>query len=224
MILKPTLLTLHIATIALIVVLLIAIPLARWVVHRPQKRWYLGLLEGVIQLPLLLPPSVIGYLVISLLGRYTPVGGWLYEHLGVEFLFHRAGAVLVAVIVALPLMYVSAKHAFSGVDPVLREITLQEGASRWHYLLHVELPLTRNSLLQGGALSFARACGEFGATLMVLGYIPGKSGTLSTSLFYAVEQMDRGRSFALFGIILAIQGVTLFLVSRLRSQDNRILY
>ncbi len=224
MIVQPALLTLRIAMFALFFVILIAIPLARFLYHR-EGSWYKTVIEAVVQLPLLLPPSVVGYAIIMVLGKNSALGGWLYRSFGWEFLFHPAGAVVAATIVSLPLMYHSAKQAFAMVDPILREITLQEGASYKQYLFHIELPLTKTYLLQGAALSFARACGEFGATLMVMGYIPGKTETLSTALFYSVEQMDRERSFMIFGVIIAIQVVTLTLVSLLgRGRDSRVLY
>ncbi len=223
-ILQPALLTLRIAITALFFVVLLALPLARWL-YKKEKSWYKTIVESAVQLPLLLPPSVIGYAIIEILGRNSGLGGWLYRTFGIEFLFNPAGAVVAATIVSLPLMYHSARQAFLSVDPILREITLQEGATHWQYLLHIELPLTDKYLLQGAAMAFARACGEFGATLMVMGYIPGKTETLSTALFYSVEQMHSERSFAIFGVIIGIQVVTLFVVSRLgKGQDQRVLY
>lgn len=143
------------------------------------------LLDLLLTLPLVLPPTVVGYFLILLLGRRGWVGSWLYESLGIQIIFTWKAAVVASMVVALPLMVKTARSAFEAVDVNLEKISYTLGKGRWETFWRVTLPLARSGVLAGVILAFARALGEFGATLMVAGNIPGRTTTMPLSIFSA---------------------------------------
>jgi molybdate transport system permease protein len=177
----PVLLSLRVAGAALLLVLLSATPVARAMTRRefPGK----DLLDGLFTLPLVLPPVVTGFLLLVLLGRHGPVG----ELLGVRILFTAAAAVLASAVVAFPLMYQSAKAAFLAIDRSLEDAARTLGGGELRVFLTVTLPLAWPGLVAGVVLSFARALGEFGATAMVAGNIPGRTTTVPLAIYFLAE-------------------------------------
>lgn len=157
----------------------LAVAKGRW----PGRR----LLEAVLTLPMVLPPTVLGYYLIVVLGRHAPVGRWLAEHAGINLMFTWQGAVIAASVVALPLVFTSARAAFEGVNAELEKAARVLGAGELKVFLRVSLPLARRGIVAGTMLAFARAMGEFGATLMIAGNIPGKTQTLSMAIYDAVQ-------------------------------------
>jgi len=145
------------------------------------------LLDAVLTLPMVLPPTVIGYYLLVLVGRNGPIGEWLLDNFGINLIFTWQGAVLAAAIVALPLTFKSARAAFEQVDPQYEQAARVLGISEVAIFFRVTLPLAWRGILAGVLLSFARAAGEFGATLMVAGSIPGKTQTLSIAVYEAVQ-------------------------------------
>lgn len=145
------------------------------------------LLDAVLTLPMVLPPTVIGYYLLVLVGRNGPVGEWLLGTFGIHLIFTWQGAVLAAAIVALPLTFKSARAAFELVDPQYEQAARVLGIGEVAIFVRVTLPLAWRGILAGVLLSFARAAGEFGATLMVAGSIPGKTQTLSIAVYEAVQ-------------------------------------
>ena len=145
------------------------------------------LLEAVLTLPMVLPPTVLGYYLIVVLGRNAPVGRWLSEHAGINLMFTWQGAVIAASVVAFPLVFTSARAAFEGVNADLEKAARVLGASELKVFLQVSLPLAMRGIAAGTMLAFARAMGEFGATLMIAGNIPGKTQTLSMAIYDAVQ-------------------------------------
>lgn len=181
----PLLLTLRVAGVATVLALLMGLALG-WVVARtglPGR----GLLEAVCMLPLVLPPTVLGYGILVLMGRHGPVGGWLREHLDYTVMFHWHGAVIASTLAALPLALKGASTAFAGVDRSLEAAARTLRQSRWGVFVRVTLPLAWPGILAGTLLAFARAMGEFGATLMVAGSIPGQTQTASMAIYDAVQ-------------------------------------
>jgi molybdate transport system permease protein len=138
-------------------------------------------------LPMVLPPTVLGYYLIVLIGRHGPLGGVLERHFGITLLFTWQGAVIASALVAFPLVYKAARVAFDGVDPQFEQAARVLGKSEWTVFVRVTLPLAWRGILAGGMLGFARALGEFGATLMVAGNLPGRTQTLSLAIYDAVE-------------------------------------
>ncbi|MDB5840938.1 MAG: molybdenum transporter permease subunit [Herminiimonas sp.] len=145
------------------------------------------LLDALLTLPMVMPPTVLGYYLLVLLGRRGPVGGWLQENFGVNLIFTWQGAVIAAAIVAFPLTFKSARAAFEAVDPQFEQAARVLGISEAAIFFRVTLPLAWRGILAGLLLAFARATGEFGATLMVAGSIPGKTQTLSIAVYEAVQ-------------------------------------
>ncbi|MEM8874329.1 MAG: molybdate ABC transporter permease subunit [Planctomycetota bacterium] len=172
-------LSLQVASAATMLAALIAVPLA-WFVARRRLRW----LEVAVLLPVVMPPTVVGFALVVLLGNRGPAG-WL----GVPMVFTVGGAIIAAAVVALPLVYLPTRAAFAAIDPDLRDATRILGASRSQSLWHVDLPLARHGIAAGLLLGFARGLGEFGATLMVLGWLPGKT-TLPIAVYAAFERGD----------------------------------
>jgi molybdate transport system permease protein len=145
------------------------------------------LVEALLTLPLVLPPTVLGYYLIVLLGRNSTLGAWLDEHLGLQLMFTWQGAVIAAAVVAFPLVFGAARAAFEGVDKSLEGAARVLGASELKVFVRVTLPLALRGIVAGTMLAFARAMGEFGATLMIAGNIPGKTQTLSMAVYDAVQ-------------------------------------
>jgi len=145
------------------------------------------LLDAVLTLPMVLPPTVLGYYLLVLIGRRGVLGAWLYEHFNITLIFTWQGAVIAASVVAFPLVLKSARAAFEGVEPQLENAARVLGLNEWAVFFRVSLPLAWPGVLAGTLLAFARALGEFGATLMVAGSIPGRTQTLSIAVYEAVQ-------------------------------------
>jgi molybdate transport system permease protein len=173
----PLALTLRVATVATLAALLLGVALG-WVFARTQLPGR-SVLEAVCMLPLVLPPTVIGYALLVLMGRRGPVGAWLREHFDYSVIFHWHGAAIASALVALPLVLKAASTAFAQVDRDLESAARTLRQSEWGVFLRVTLPLAWPGILAGTLLAFARAMGEFGASLMVAGSIPGQTQTAS---------------------------------------------
>lgn len=146
-----------------------------------------SVLEAICMLPLVLPPTVVGYAILVLAGRRSPLGAWLREHFDYSLIFSWHGAVVASAIVALPLVTRSASAAFAGVDRSLEAAAATLRQSRLSVFLRVTLPLAWPGILAGTLLAYARAMGEFGASLMVAGSIPGQTQTLSMAIYDASQ-------------------------------------
>lgn len=184
-VLVPLALTLRVAGLATLLCFVAGVA-AGWFVarHRFPGR---EVIDAAMTLPMVMPPTVLGYYLIVVLGRRGWIGGWLNDTFGVTLMFTWQGAVIAAAVVAYPLVYKAARAAFEEVSPQLenaaRTLGLREGA----VFLRVTLPLAWRGILAGVMLAFARAMGEFGATLMIAGSIPGKTQTLSIAVYEAVQ-------------------------------------
>src|SRR5262245_5266933 len=183
--LVPLLLTLKVAGCATLLALVVGVALAFAIARYafPGRE----VLDAVCTLPLVLPPTVLGYYLIVLIGRRGWIGGWLYDSLGITLMFTWPGAVLASAVVAFPLVFKSARAAFEGVDRQLEGAARTLRASEAGVFFRVTLPLAWRGILAGTMLAFARGMGEFGATLMVAGNIPGRTQTLSLAVYDAVE-------------------------------------
>jgi molybdate transport system permease protein len=155
--------------------------LARW--RFPGR----DLVDTLLTLPMVMPPTVLGYYLLVLLGRKGWLGGWLYDTFGIQLIFTLTGAVIAATVVAFPLVFKPARAAFEAVDPQMQDAARVLGISEAGVFWRVTLPLAWRGILAGVLLGFARALGEFGATLMVAGSIPGKTQTLSIAVYEAVQ-------------------------------------
>lgn len=160
-----------------------AFGLARW--RSPAR----DVVDSLLTLPLVLPPTVLGYYLLVLLGRHGVLGAWL-DTLGIQLVFTWQGAVIASMVVAFPLILKSARAAFEGVDPQLERAARTLGLGEAAVFFRVTLPLASRGILAGALLAFARALGEFGATLMLAGNLPGRTQTLSVAVYAAVQAGD----------------------------------
>jgi molybdate transport system permease protein len=143
--------------------------------------------DAALTLPMVMPPTVLGYYLLVIIGSQGPVGAWLLQHFGIRLIFTWQAAVIAATVVAFPLVFKAARAAFETVDPQLEDAARSLGISEMAVFFRVSLLLAWRGILAGLLLSFARALGEFGATLMVAGSIPGKTQTLSIAVYEAVQ-------------------------------------
>jgi molybdate transport system permease protein len=177
------------------------------------------LLDAVLTLPMVMPPTVLGYYLLVLIGRHGPLGAWLQQHFGIQLIFTWQAAVIAAAVVAFPLVLKGARAAFEAVDTQLEQAAYVLGLSPWAVFLRVTLPLAWRGVLGGTLLAFARSMGEFGATLMVAGSIAGKTQTLSIAVYEAVQagQDDTANLLVMITSLVCI----IVLVSANRLTPNR---
>jgi molybdate transport system permease protein len=181
----PLALTLKVAGWATAINLLLGVA-AGWALAR--GRWPgRDLVDAALTLPMVMPPTVLGYYLLVLIGSQGPIGAWLLQTFGIRMIFTWQAAVIAAALVSFPLVFKAARAAFETVDPQLEDAARSLGVSEWAVFFRVSLPLAWRGILSGLLLSFARALGEFGATLMVAGSIPGKTQTLSIAVYEAVQ-------------------------------------
>jgi len=162
-----------------------------------------GVLDGALTLPLVLPPTVVGYFLLLIFGRQSAIGIVL-EQVGLRIAFSWPATVIAASVVAFPLMYRATLGAFEQVNPNLLGAARTLGASEWRTFRRVLLPLARPGVIAGTVLTFARALGEFGATLMLAGNIPGRTQTMPVAIFFAAEGGDMGRAFTWVVLIVLL--------------------
>ncbi|MGB2818912.1 MAG: molybdate ABC transporter permease subunit [Burkholderiaceae bacterium] len=179
----PVWLTLRVASVATLVALVVGTALG-WLFGRVRFAGS-AVLEAVFMLPLVLPPTVLGYYILIAMGRNSPVGRFLRDTFDYTIIFSWHGAVVAASIVALPLVLKSSAAAFAGVDRTMEAAARTLGQRPFSVFVRVTLPLAWRGILAGAMLAFARALGEFGATLMVAGNIPGQTQTLSMAVYDA---------------------------------------
>jgi len=209
-------LSLRVAVLATVVNALVGVPLA----YVLARRRFAGkaVLDLLVTLPLVLPPTVTGYYLIVLLGRRGWLGAPLYEATGWTIAFTWYAAVVAATVMALPLLVRTARAAIESVDRDLEKAAYTLGRSEWRTALEVTLPLARNGILAGLVLAFARALGEFGATLMLAGNIPGKTATVPLAIYTAVQTGEQSTVLALVAILTALSCVVLMAGGRLGAR------
>jgi len=209
-------LSLRVAVLATVVNALVGVPLA----YLLARRRFAGkaLLDLLVTLPLVLPPTVTGYYLIVLLGRRGWLGAPLYAATGWTIAFTWYAAVVAATVMALPLLVRTARAAIESVDRDLEKAAYTLGRSEWRTTLEVTLPLARNGILAGLVLAFARALGEFGATLMLAGNIPGKTATVPLAIYTAVQTGEQSTVLVLVAILTALSCVVLVAAGRLGAR------
>jgi len=198
---SPLRISLETSLVATLITLVTGVMAAAW--RDRHSGAGVALLDGVFLLPLVLPPTVVGFFLLLLLGRRGPIGSLLLR-LGTTVVFSWPATVIAAAVVSFPLMYLTARAALQQVDHRYLEAARTLGATEWRVFREVALPLAWPGILAGTVLSFARALGEFGATLMVAGNIPGKTATIPIAIYFAVEADDLRGAVAWCVIDLAI--------------------
>ena len=211
MIWEPLFLSLRVATLATTLVSLVGLALALWLAR--SNFWGKSVAETLISLPLILPPSVVGYYLLLFLGRSGP----LYV-LGLRVVFTWPAAVMASAVVALPLMVQSSRAAIAAIDPTLEKAAGTLGSPPWKVVWDVTLPLARRGILAGVVLAFARSLGEFGATLMVAGNIPGRTQTLPLAIYDLVQANRMAQANGAVLLMTVVAFGLLFAVNRLEQR------
>ena len=214
----PLGLSLRVAGFATVLAVLVGVPLA-WLLARGRFPGR-DLLAVLILLPMVLPPTVLGYYLLLAIGRQSALGRAIEATFGAGLVFTPQAAVLAAVVASLPFLVRAAQGGFEQVDSVYEEAARTLGRSEWAIFLTVTAPLAWRGIVAGIALCFARAMGEFGATLMVAGNIPGRTQTASIAIYDAVQggRLDQANALAL--ILATVTGTVLLLLTRL-GRDGR---
>ncbi len=200
----------------------IAAALGLWLAWILANRSFRGkeALDAAIALPLVLPPTVLGYYLLVVLGRLSPLGK-LYEWLtGSPLVFTWQAAVVAALFHSLPLLVKSARASFESVEPVYEKAARTLGASEWRVFFRVTLPLARRPVMAAAALAFARSMGDFGVTLMIAGNIPGRTQTVSVAIYDAVMAGDAARARLLVLVVSALSLLILTLANRLPPERH----
>ena len=177
-------------------------------------------IETLVSLPIVLPPVVTGLLLLQLFGRHGPVGHWCYVYLGLDIVFTWKAVVLALGTMAFPFLVRTARVAFSEVDPALEQIARTLGAGEWRVFFTITLPLARRGVLAGVLLAFARALGEFGATIMVAGNILGRTTTLPVAIYQDVLNGEDTHAWTLAAVSLVIAFAALWFGEKLQRRRS----
>ncbi len=214
----PIFVSLRVVIVASVLAFLLAVLFAWWL----KKRSFKGkiVVETILMLPLVLPPTVIGFGLLVIFGRRSPVGQWFEAVFNQSIVFSYVAAVIAATVVAFPLIYQMLINGFEAVEDELEQAARQMGASEWKVFYHVTLPMTWRQVVSAYMLGFARALGEFGATLMFAGSIAGLTRTITTSIYIAVESGNVLLAYYWVFSIILFAFVLLSVVQRFKKMDR----
>ena len=213
----PLINSLRIAAISCVIVFFTGIFFAYYAARLP--RTIKGILDVILTLPMVLPPTVCGYFLLLIFGTKRPVGIFLMQF-GIKFVMTWYGGILAAAVVAFPLMYRTARGAFESFDCTLSQSGQTLGLSNTYIFWRIRMPACRQGILAGTVLAFARALGEYGATSMLIGYTPGRTATISTTVYQLWRTNDDAGAFFWVMINLAISTVVLLTVNLLESKQK----
>ena len=209
--------SLRIATISCVLVFFAGIFAAYYVARLPRA--VKGILDVTLTLPMVLPPTVVGYFILLVFGAKRPLGIFLAQY-GIKFVMTWYGGVLAAAVVAFPLMYRTARGAFESFDNTLAYSAQTLGLSNTYIFWHIRMPYCRQGILAGTVLAFARALGEYGATSMLIGYTPGRTATISTTVYQLWRTNDEAGAFFWVMVNLGISAVVLLIVNMLERKTK----
>ncbi|MBR3516903.1 MAG: molybdate ABC transporter permease subunit [Lachnospiraceae bacterium] len=210
--------SLRIAGIACVIVFFTGIVAAYYAAKLP--RVLKGILDVLLTLPMVLPPTVCGFFLILIFGVKRPLGQWLLQF-GIKFVMNWYGGILAAAVVAFPLMYRTARGAFESFDENLSHAGKTLGLSNTYIFLRIRMPACRQGILAGTVLAFARALGEYGATSMLIGYTPGRTATISTTVYQLWRTNDEKGAFTWVLVNLMISTVVLLAVNLLERKKDK---
>lgn len=211
--------SLRIAAISTAAVFFLGIFAAYYIAKLP--RLVKGVLDVVLTLPLVLPPTVVGWLLLVLLGPKRPLGMWVQEAFGIRLVMTWWSAIFATIVVAFPLMYRTARGAFESFDQNLADAGRTLGRSNTWVFWRVQMPYCRQGILAGSVLAFARALGEYGATSMVAGYTPGRTATISTTVYQLWRTNDDAGALRWVLVNVAISAVFLLTVNLLETRQRQ---
>lgn len=215
----PLLNSLRIAAISSVIVFFLGIAAAYYIAKLP--RLVKGVLDVVLTLPLVLPPTVVGYLLLLALGPRRVIGAWVLETWGTKLVMQWWSAIFAVSVVIFPLMYRTARGAFESFDSTLSDAGRTLGLSNTYIFWHIRMPYCRQGILAGAVLAFARALGEYGATSMLAGYTPGKTATISTEVYQLWRTGDDATALKWVLVNIAISAVVLLAVNLLEKKEGR---
>lgn len=213
----PLINSLRIAVISCVIVFFTGVFFAYYAAKLP--RTIKGILDVILTLPMVLPPTVCGYFLLLVFGTKRPLGIFLMQF-GIKFVMTWYGGILAAAVVAFPLMYRTARGAFESFDSTLSQSGQTLGLSNTYIFWRIRMPACRQGILAGTVLAFARALGEYGATSMLIGYTPGKTATISTTVYQLWRTNDDAGAFFWVLVNLAISTVVLLAVNLLESKQK----
>ncbi|WP_442600600.1 molybdate ABC transporter permease subunit [Paenibacillus sp. KN14-4R] len=205
----PITLSLQVSLLSSLIVIVLGVGIAWWMSQRSFKGK--TILETIFMLPLVLPPTVVGFILLVMLGRKSWFGPFIEWLFSAPIIFSWWAAVIASIVVAFPLVYQTMKVGFSSVDRNLEDAARSTGANEWQVFKYITLPLTFRSLVTAYILGFARSLGEFGATLMIAGNIPGKTQTIPTAIYVAVDAGNMKIAWAWTCSIIIISFIMLLL-------------
>ena len=216
--LEPVILSLKVASISTVFAFILGILFAYFLTKKriPGKSVW----ETLIILPMVLPPSIVGYLLLKGFGKRGPIGAFLLDTFGIQIVFTWVACVIAACVVALPLMYQNAKAAFQSVDETYELAAHTLGSGEWKTFWTVLFPLARPGIISGITLTFARAMGEFGATLMLAGNIEGQTQTIPTAIYYAVATGKDEEANTLVVVITLFSFAMIFILNAWLKRKN----
>lgn len=209
--------SLRIAAISCVLVFFAGIFAAYYVARLPRA--VKGILDVILTLPMVLPPTVVGYFILLVFGAKRPLGIFLAQY-GIKFVMTWYGGVLAAAVVAFPLMYRTARGAFESFDDTLAYSAQTLGLSNTYIFWHIRMPYCLQGILAGTVLAFARALGEYGATSMLIGYTPGRTATISTTVYQLWRTNDEAGAFFWVMVNLGISAVVLLIVNMLERRTK----
>lgn len=214
----PLINSLRIAGISTAAIFFVGIFAAYYIAKAP--RLIKGILDVVLTMPLVLPPTVVGYLLLRLLGPRRLVGAWTLSAFGIKLTMTWWSAIFATAVVIFPLMYRTARGAFESFDETLAYSGQTLGLSNTYIFWRIRMPYCRQGILAGAVLAFARALGEYGATSMIAGYTPGRTATISTTVYQLWRTNDDALAFKWVMINMAISAVVLLAVNMLEKKKN----
>ena len=210
--------SLRIAAISTVVIFFVGIFAAYYIAKAP--RLVKGILDVLLTLPLVLPPTVVGYLLLRVLGPKRLIGAWFLAHFDIKLTMTWWSAIFATVVVIFPLMYRTARGAFEAFDETLAYSGQSLGLSNTYIFWRIRMPCCRQGILARTVLAFARALGEYGATSMIAGYTPGRTATISTTVYQLWRTNDDGMAFRWVMINMAISAVVLLAVNMLEKKNT----
>lgn len=220
--LSPIFISLKTASAAIVLTFILGILVARWIVNIKSDR-VKTLLDGILTLPLVLPPTVIGFGLLLIFGVNRPIGRFLLEFLGVKIVFSWTATVIAAVVISFPLMYRSARGAFEQVDKHLIMAARTLGMSEMKIFFKIIMPLALPGVVSGGILAFARGLGEFGATAMIAGNIENRTRTLPIAIYSEVAAGNMQSASNYVWVVLSISFVVVVLTNYFTLRERKYL-
>ena len=211
--------SIRIAAISTVIIFFLGIFAAYYVARTP--RVVKGLLDVLLTLPLVLPPTVVGYLLLRVLGPKRVIGAWVLETFGLRLTMTWWSAIFATAVVIFPLMYRTARGAFESFDETLAQAGQTLGLSNTYIFWRIRMPACRQGILAGAVLAFARALGEYGATSMLIGYTPGRTATISTTVYQLWRTGNDAEAFRWVLVNLAISTVVLLCINLLERRERR---